>query len=161
MRRREIDVTAARPRPPEAVYGLLADGSSWPAVEPDRVGRARAGRATRRPRVSARSVCSGMGRTTGRDQILELVPNRELKYASLSGLPVRDYVGEVDLEAAPGGGTRIHWHSSFVPKRPGTGWILERGIAPVPRALVRVASLPTPPRRADRELFSPIGKFAA
>ena len=31
------------------------------------------------------------GRTTGREQVLVLVPKRWLRYASLSGLPVRDY----------------------------------------------------------------------
>ena len=56
------------------------------------------------------------GRTTGRDQLLELVPNRRLEYASLSGLPVREYVGEVDLEAgARRRGRLIRWHSSFCP----------------------------------------------
>ena len=29
---------------------------------------------------------------------------------------------------APGGGTTIHWHSSFYPATAGTGWIVERGI---------------------------------
>jgi len=68
------------------------------------------------------------GRTTGRDQILELVPNRRIKYATLSGLPIRDYIGEVDLEPAPGGGTTIRWHSSFLAKPRGTGWIMQTGL---------------------------------
>lgn len=68
------------------------------------------------------------GRTTGRDQILELVPGRRFTYASISGLPVRDYVGEVDLSPAPGGGTAIRRHSAFFPKVPGSGLLLQRGI---------------------------------
>ena len=47
---------------------------------------------------------------------------------TLSGLPFRDYVGEVDLESTQGGWTTILWHSSFVPKVFGTGWLVERGI---------------------------------
>ena len=128
MRLREIHHRTVTPADPEAVYGLLTDGTTWsrwspiesftlekPGVPPpEGVGAIRVFR---------------RGRTTGRDQILELVPNRKLTYASLSGLPVRDYVGVVDLTAAPDGGTAIHWHSSFLPKVRGTGWLLERGIS--------------------------------
>ena len=127
MKKRHINVEAVTPAPPEIVYGLLADGSTWPlwsaidSVEletpgdppPEGIGAIRVNR---------------RGRTTGRDQILELVPNRRLSYATLSGLPIRDYVGEVDLAPAPGGGTTIYWHSSFFPKPRGTGWIMQAGL---------------------------------
>ena len=68
------------------------------------------------------------GRTTGRDQIIELVPNQRIAYTSESDLPIHDYVAEVDLEAAPSGGTTIHWHASFRPKMIGTGWLIKFGI---------------------------------
>ena len=127
MKRREIRVTAHSPAAAEVVYGLLADGTTWPrwtSIEsftleqpgtppPEGVGAIRVFR---------------RGRTTGRDQILELVENRRLSYASLSGLPVRDYIGEVDLEPAPAGGTTINWHSSFFPSVPGLGPMAQRGI---------------------------------
>jgi hypothetical protein len=127
MRLHHIDVSAQTPAGPEAVYRLLADGSTWPrwspiesfALEepgdppPEGVG---AIRVFRRRRV------------TGRDQILELIPGKRFVYASLSGLPVREYVGEVDLEAAPGGGTDIRWHTDFYPTVRGAGWVIERGI---------------------------------
>ena len=127
MRRRDIKVNAATSASPEVVYALLADGSTWPSwcsiesVEleqpgeppPEGVGAIRVNR---------------RGRTVGRDQILELVPNRKLRYTTLSGLPFRDYIGEVDLTPVPGGGTAIHWHSSFFPKTPGAGWIMELGL---------------------------------
>ena len=48
-------------------------------------------------------------------------------YAALSGLPIRDYQAAVELDRQEGT-MLIHWHASFVPKVPGTGWILERGI---------------------------------
>jgi hypothetical protein len=126
MSRRHVHVSAVTPATAEVVYGLLADHSTWSAwssiesVEleagdppPEGVGAIRVNR---------------RGRVTGRDQILELVPGERFKYAALSGLPVRDYVGEVDLSPAPDGGTAVNWHSSFLPKMPGTGWMLERGI---------------------------------
>jgi len=127
MKRREIRVSAPTPAPAEVVYRLLADGTTWPqwssiesfALEragdppPEGVGAIRVFR---------------RGRTTGRDQILELVENRRLRYASLSGLPVRDYVGEVDLEPSPDRGTTINWHASFRPSVPGLGRMLERGL---------------------------------
>jgi len=127
MKRREIRVSAHSTASPEAIYRLLADGTTWPrwtsiesfALEqpgnppPEGVGAIRVFR---------------RGRTTGRDQILELVEHRRLSYASLSGLPVRDYVGVVDLEPTPAGGTTINWHSSFFPRFPGLGRILQRGL---------------------------------
>jgi hypothetical protein len=127
MRRRDVNVTAVTPAPAEAVYRLLADGSTWTTWSPiesfelEQVGV---------PPPEGVSAIRGfrLGKTTGHDQILELVPNRSFKYSSVSNLPVRDYVGEVVLGEGPGGGTTIHWHSSFVPKTPGTGWIVERGI---------------------------------
>lgn len=127
MSRRQINVSAVTPATAEVVYGLLADHSTWPAwssiesVELERAGDPP-------PEGVGAIRVNRRGRVTGRDQILELVPGERFKYAALSGLPVRDYVGEVDLSPAPAGGTAVNWHSSFFPKMPGTGWMLERGI---------------------------------
>jgi len=127
VRRRHINVTAVTPATPEVVYALLADGSSWPAWSPiESVELEEPGDPP--PEGVGAIRVNRLGRTTGRDQILELVPNRSIKYATRSGLPIRDYVGEVDLEPAPGRGTTVHWHSSFFPKVPGTGWIMQRGL---------------------------------
>jgi len=126
MRRRGIEVSATSVASPSAVYALLTDGATWPRWSPiesfelERPGEG-APEGVGAVRVFRR------GRTTGRDQVLELVPDRRLRYASLSGLPVRDYVGEVELEAVPGG-THIRWQSSFSPAVRGTGWLVERGI---------------------------------
>ena len=125
-RRRRIDITAHSTATVTAVYALLADGTTWPrwspiesyereqSVEPspDGIGEIRIYR---------------LGRTTGRDQIVELVPGRRFAYRALSGLPVRDYLGEVDLEPTTTGST-IRWRASFVARIPGTGALLERGI---------------------------------
>ena len=127
MKRRHVNVTATTPAARADVYRLVADGASWPRWSPIETF------ALERPGdpppegVGAVRVFR-LGRTTGRAQILELVPNRALRYSSHSTLPVREYIGEVTLEDAPAGGTTIRWHSSFFPKTPGTGWIVERGI---------------------------------
>ena len=126
MRRRRIEVSATSVASPGAVYALLTDGSTWPRWSPIESFELEQPGDGAPEGVGAIRVFR-RGRTTGRDQVLELVPDRRLRYASLSGLPVRDYVGEVELEPVPGG-TLIRWHSSFVPAVRGTGWLVELGI---------------------------------
>jgi hypothetical protein len=127
-KRRHIDVTATTTANAAAVYELLADRTTWPrwssieSVELDPTGEAS-------PDGIGEIRVQRRGRTTGRDQVTELVRGRRYAYRALSGLPVRDYAGQVDLEPRPDGtGTTIRWRSSFFPKIPGTGWLLERGI---------------------------------
>jgi uncharacterized protein YndB with AHSA1/START domain len=126
MSRRHIDVTRHSQAGPEAVFALLANGRSWPrwspieAFELEREGDPP-------PEGPGAIRVFRRGRTSGRDQIAEMVPNRRLAYVSLSGLPVRDYRAEVDLEPTAGG-TDVRWRASFFPKMPGTGWLLERGL---------------------------------
>ena len=127
MRLREIHVRRVAPASTEAVYRLLIDGPSWTRWSPIESVELEQEGDPPPEGVGAIRVLR-MGRTRGRDQILELVPNRTFKYATLSGLPIRDYIGQVDLEPVAGG-TSIHWHSAFLPKVPGTGWVVQRGIA--------------------------------
>ena len=117
------------------VYALLRDGASWPRWagidsfqrepagdgEPEGVGSIRVFR---------------KGKITGRDRVAELIPDRRFSYLHLSGLPVRDYRGDVDLEPTADG-TRIRWRISFRPKVPGTGWLLRWGIARFARQSAR------------------------
>jgi|SRR5690242_3760113 len=127
MRRRDIDISVKTAASAGTVYALLADGSTWPQWSSmDSVDLEREGDPA--PEGPGAIRVNKKGRTTGRDEILELEPNRRFKYAALSGLPVRDYVGEVTLTPVAGG-THINWHSSFLPKFPGTGWLLQRGIS--------------------------------
>ena len=126
MRRRHIDVTKHSTATPEAVFALLADGSTWPRWSPIEAFELERPGDPPPEGVGAIRVFR-RGRTTGRDQIVELVPGRRLGYVSLSGLPVRDYRANIDLES-DGDGTRIRWQASFAPKVPGTGWLLERSL---------------------------------
>ena len=118
-RRRHIDVTARSSGAPDAVWTLLADGATWPVWSPiEASALERAGESSPEGPGAIRRFRHG--RTVGRDEILEAVPGRRLAYRSLSGLPVRDYRAEVDLEPGPEG-TEIRWRASFQPRLLGTG----------------------------------------
>jgi Polyketide cyclase / dehydrase and lipid transport len=126
MRRRQIDIRAHSQATPDVVFALLANGASWPDWSPiDTFELEQLGDPP--PEGVGAIRVFQRGRTTGRDQLVEVVPGRRLGYVSLSGLPVRFYRGRVDLQATPDG-TEIRWRSSFVPTIPGTGWLLERGL---------------------------------
>lgn len=119
-----IDVQVHTRASPQAVYALLRDGASWPAwTSIDSFQLEQAGA----PDGTGAIWNFRKGRVTGRDQIAELVPDQRFSYRHLSGLPVRDYRGDVDLEPT-GDGTRIHWRVSFTPPLPGTGRLWRWGI---------------------------------
>jgi uncharacterized protein YndB with AHSA1/START domain len=125
-KRRQIDVTANTNADAETVFGLLADGSTWPNWAPiDSFELERPGDPP--PEGVGAIRVFKRGRVTGRDEIVELVPGRRLGYVSISGLAIKDYRASVDL-AETSDGTAVHWRASFFPKIPGTGPILQRGI---------------------------------
>ncbi|HMF05325.1 MAG TPA: SRPBCC family protein [Acidimicrobiia bacterium] len=126
MRRRHIEVTAHSDAAPDAVFALLADGATWPRWAPiESFELERHGDPP--PEGPGAIRVFRRGRTVGRDQLVDVAPAERFVYASLSGLPVRDYLAEVELTAVLGG-TDIRWQASFSPKMPGTGWLLERGL---------------------------------
>ena len=57
------------------------------------------------------------------EEVVELVPDRRVSYTVIKGLPFRDYRADIDLTPLAGGETQIHWHASFYPEIPGTGWL--------------------------------------
>jgi uncharacterized protein YndB with AHSA1/START domain len=126
-----IEVTASSTAPPETVYRLLAEGSTWPTWSPLE------SFALERPASSGAPEGVGAirvfrtGRTTSREEIVELVPGRRLSYALLSGLPLRGYRADVDLTPVERG-TLIQWRSRFTARVPGTGplyrWALAKFI---------------------------------
>lgn len=126
MRRRHIEVMQHSEAAPASLFALLIDGETWPrwspieAFELERTGDPP-------PEGVGAIRIFRRGRTTGRDEIVEVVPDHRLGYRSLSGLPVRDYRAHVVLEP-DGNGTTIRWEASFSPKLPGTGRLLERGL---------------------------------
>jgi uncharacterized protein YndB with AHSA1/START domain len=114
----EIDVSARSVAPPERVWALLADASSWTQwadVDEVEVEEGEGLGEVRRMRS---------GRYRSRERIVAFEPPWLFAYET-SGLPMRDYRADVTLTAEDGG-TRIRWHSRYRPKYPGTGWLMER-----------------------------------
>jgi len=67
---------------------------------------------------------------TGHERIVALTPDRQLSYAYVKGALspyIRDYVASVDLDD-DGGGTTIHWHSTFSSRFPGSAWLVRRSL---------------------------------
>ena len=126
MGRRHIEVSKHSPARPDTVFALLVDGDTWPSWSP--IESFELERAGDPPPEGVGAIrVFRRGRTTGRDQIVEIVPGRRFGYVSLAGLPVRDYRAHVDLEPDRDG-TTIRWQASFAPTVPGTGRLLERGL---------------------------------
>jgi hypothetical protein len=116
-----VDVRARSEAPPEAVFRLAADSSTWPDWSPvvtyerERAGDARG--------VGEIRVFRNKGRKAlTREEVVELTPNRRVGYVLLSGLAIHDYRAFIDL-APDGAGTAIRWYSSFEPDVRGTGWL--------------------------------------
>ena len=126
MGRQRIEKRATTSADPATVYALLRDGAGWPEWSPIESFELERPGADEPEGVGAVRVFRG-GRVTGRDEIVELLPNRRFAYTHTSNLPIRDYRGQVDLEPT-GEGTAIRWVSEFAPKVPGTGWLLRRGL---------------------------------
>jgi uncharacterized protein YndB with AHSA1/START domain len=121
MGRHKIEQTATTSAPPSAVYALLRDGSTWPRWSPiGAFSLPREGAEEREGLGALRLFTTGRARSC--EEIVELVENRRLSYELRSGLPLVGYRADVDLEPTAGGGTTIHWRSSFDAKIPGTGW---------------------------------------
>ncbi|PZS20091.1 MAG: SRPBCC family protein [Pseudonocardiales bacterium] len=121
VRRQHIAIQVHARAKANAVYALLRDGASWSTWTPidsfelERVGE-------REPEGVGPIRIFGKGKVAGRDQVAELILDRRFSYLHLSGLPVRDYRADVDLEPKAAG-TRIRWRVSFTPKVPGSGWL--------------------------------------
>ncbi|MGW3965222.1 SRPBCC family protein [Amycolatopsis sp. NPDC005003] len=115
-----ISVHARTAAPADAVYALLRDGASWPTWSPlGSFELVREGEGEREGLGAIRLFKTNGVRSY--EKIVALEPGRRFGYALERGLPLRDYVAYVDLSPRDGG-TDIHWHSTFTPKIPGTGW---------------------------------------
>lgn len=126
MGRQRIEHHATTSADPATVYALLRDGAGWPTWSPiESFELEREGAGEREGLGAVRVFRSG--RVTGRDTIVELVPDRRFSYTHVSSLPIRDYHADVDLSPTADG-TAIRWVSTFEPKLPGTGWLLRRGL---------------------------------
>jgi len=105
--------------PPSVLFEALAAGTTWPAWSP--VGSFSLEREGRDGGESVGAIrVFKTGTVRSREEILELVPDRMLRYRALSGLPLRNHEASVVLD-----GEQIRWREQFDVKFPGTGWLLE------------------------------------
>jgi hypothetical protein len=127
MAQQVIDRTATTTAGPDAVYALLADGSTWPEWSPLGSFELLA------PGTPEEGAAEGVGAirlfTTGRvksrERVVERRPGEVFSYTLEKGLAIRDYTAVVTTTPTDGG-TLIRWHSTFRAKVPGSGWVYRR-----------------------------------
>jgi Polyketide cyclase / dehydrase and lipid transport len=125
MVEQEISVSAWTPASPTEVYRVLRSGATWPAWSP--IGSFELEAEGHEGGESLGAIRAfHTGRVTSREEIVELRDDRRFSYTLLSGLPMKGYRADVDLDARDGG-TAIRWTSRFQAKVPGTGGLLRRG----------------------------------
>jgi len=139
MARVAIECTAYSAAPPAKVFALLGDASTWPDWSQfthfrlQRLGKdaSQGVGAIRELSTRISSVC---------EEITLFEPDRRVSYRLLSGLPLRDYEGDV-LLTPQGGGTDIVWRSRFEPERFPFfwRWMMRYVLAKVARDLGRAA----------------------
>ena len=122
MAEQVIDQTATTTADPAAVYALLADGSTWPAWSPiDSFELLEPGDGAPEGLGAVRLF------TTGRHQEPRAGggahARRGLLLRARGGPAAAGLPGRHHAHALAGGGTTIHWRSTFRAKVPGTGWI--------------------------------------
>jgi hypothetical protein len=122
-----VSARAQSRAPRSAVFALLADTTTWERWTPfasvviETSGTANGVGEVKRTRYRG---------TSGRDRTLSLTPDSQLTYEYVAGLfapYIRDYLAVVDLEESDGV-TTIHWHATFRPRFPGSGWLPRRMI---------------------------------
>jgi hypothetical protein len=127
MGQQVIEHTVTTTATPAAVFALLRDGSTWPSwsplgsfelIEPGQG----------RPEGLGAVRLFTTGRHTSRERVVIVEPDTTFSYVLEAGLPLRDYQAVITLVPRGGGGTSVTWCSTFVAKRPGTGWIYRRAL---------------------------------
>lgn len=121
------------------VYRVLTDGFSWPTwIDLDSITIEQEGRdggesvgAIRVFRFRRFGI-----RLTTREQIVELIPDRQYSYTLVSGLPLANYRADVELTPGINRGTSIRWSGCWQTKIPGTGRLTELALAATYRQFV-------------------------
>ena len=116
-----FSVQAWSPAPRPAVYRLLRSGETWPEWSPIGSFRLEREGAEGGETLGAIRVFK-TGTVRSREEIVELEPDRRLRYVPLSGLPTRDHDASVEL-GDDHGGTTITWTERFEARR-GTGHLI-------------------------------------
>lgn len=81
---------------------------------------------------------------TVRELVTDWEPGRRMGYELLEGMNVTGYRATVQLDDAPGGGTRITWRSTYEHAGILTGLLLRLAVRDVPKRLARAADAGRP-----------------
>ncbi len=115
-----IDIRAQAQATPHQVWAVLADTASWTDWAPfDEVAVEQGHQLGEIRRLRS-------GHITTRERIIGFEPPHRYVYEIISGLPIQDYVSEIELAPVARDGTQLRWQAQFHPKVPGTGWVLKR-----------------------------------
>jgi Polyketide cyclase / dehydrase and lipid transport len=116
----KVGATASSRANPAAVFLLLKNSDTWPLWSMfDSAVLERAGDDGPYGVGAVRSFSTRISKAT--EQVTKLIPNRQLSYVLLSGLPLRNYRADVVLTPSGVRGTLISWTASFQCAY-GTGW---------------------------------------
>jgi uncharacterized protein YndB with AHSA1/START domain len=115
------EVSARSSAPPERVFALLADATSWPRWAGPVIAHGSWERQGDPPPGGVGAIRKvGRWPQFGREEIVAYEPPTHHAYTMLSGQPVRNYRADVRL-TPDGAGTLITWGATFDPVVPGTG----------------------------------------
>ena len=117
-------VTARSSAPPERIFALLADATSWPRWAGPLIAHGSWEREGDPPPGGVGAIRKvGRWPQFGREEIVAHEPPTHHAYTMLSGNPVRNYRADVRL-MRDGAGTLVVWGATFEPLVPGTGRLL-------------------------------------
>lgn len=137
----DFHVTRTSKAPAEAVFDALTDHASYKDMTPLRTSVLERPGDTDPNGVGARRRIGVVGPTQVEEVTVFVRPNR-FAYRLVSGLPVRDHVGTVELTTVPEG-TRIDYHVRSTPTIPGLGLVLgpvlKQGIAGLVDGVIKTA----------------------
>lgn len=116
--------------PPEVVFEVLTDHRRYSEITPLRGAKLEREGTPAPNGVGAIRVLSAVGPPL-REEVLVYEPGRRFSYKLLSGLPVRDHVGTVELSQS-GSGTRVAYAVRTTPTVPVAGFavvaVVKQGI---------------------------------
>jgi len=131
-------VTAHSSAPPERVFALLADATSWTKWAGPMVGHAEWEREGDPPPGGIGAIRKvGRWPVYGREEIVASDPPSHHAYTLVSRNPVRNYRADITLVPDGDGGTHLTWSATFEPLVPGTGRLLEVGYRRLIRGFAR------------------------
>jgi uncharacterized protein YndB with AHSA1/START domain len=137
------DVRTWSKAPPEQVFELVADATTWKQWAGPMIRRSWFGKEGTPPPggVGAVRRLGAKGFATS-EEITEYDPPHYLAYTILGRAPMRGYRAIVSCDPQDGG-TRITWAGAFEPAIPGTGrllaWVLKHVVGSMAKRLARYA----------------------